>query len=252
MSSAFLQCLLVPLVGAAALGAAILECGPAAEAGLVDPPAAPSAAAIRTYRSSCLKCHDTDGRGEIVRDVMPEVPDFTDAAWQSSRTDAELGHSILEGKGKSMRPMRNKLGSVGVSQMVALVRTFRGGKQVVDDDEKQPARLQPAAGPTPAAGPRSPSAEPARPSRDDLSLREPSRIFLRTCARCHARDGRGSEMRDSLPSSPGLHRSRLARGARRRPTGGQRARRQGDRDAAVPGEDVARAGPRTGRLHPFA
>src|SRR6516165_1252761 len=71
-----------------------------------DPPTTSPEAVIRLYRTTCLKCHDTDGKGEIVRDVMKTVPDFTDTAWHATRNDAELRRSILDGKGKSMPAMR--------------------------------------------------------------------------------------------------------------------------------------------------
>ncbi len=143
---------------------------------------------VRVYRTACLKCHDTDGKGEIIRDVTPKVPDFTDAAWQASRADADLAHSILEGKGKSMPPMRKKLGAVDVGQMVAFVRAFRGGQQVVDDVAETAAAPQPS--------------EPPRPSPEEERLREGSRLFQRSCARCHGSGGRGDEMRDTSPGIP--------------------------------------------------
>ena len=44
--------------------------------------------------------------------------------------------------------------------------------------------------------------EPSRPGPKEPSLREGSRNFQRSCAACHGSDGRGGEMRDSLPSIP--------------------------------------------------
>src|SRR6266446_1851772 len=85
---------------------------------------------VEVFRAVCLKCHDNDGRGEVGRELFPKVPDFTDLKWQASRSDATLVHSILEGKGKTMRPMKDKLGTVDARQMVAFIRAFRGGKQV--------------------------------------------------------------------------------------------------------------------------
>ena len=84
------------------------------------------------YRTYCFACHDTNGRGNnAVRTAMKELPDFTASPWQKSRTDADLAHSVLEGKGKFMLPMKDKLGSVDVQQMVALVRAFEGGQQTI-------------------------------------------------------------------------------------------------------------------------
>ncbi len=85
------------------------------------PAAAPSAPAgmppEQIYRLVCMACHDTDGKGKIVRLAMPSIPDLTDAKWQASRKDSELQHSILEGKDSIingvklplMLPMKDKL-----------------------------------------------------------------------------------------------------------------------------------------------
>src|SRR5262249_983419 len=65
----------------------------ASEKPTTKPAPAPVAAAMPTdqlYRAYCLACHDPDGRGQIVRKAMPEVPDFTEAKWQGSRSDPEL------------------------------------------------------------------------------------------------------------------------------------------------------------------
>jgi mono/diheme cytochrome c family protein len=202
MGSAIPLRMLVRLAAPTTFGLAALLCGPA--------PAAAPEAVIRTYRTVCLKCHDTDGKGEIIRDVMPKVPDFTDAAWHATRSDADLSRSILEGKGKSMPPMRAKLGSVDVGQMVAFVRGFRGGKQVVEENNEEPQAPQPASGSPPPPATRSPSTtpsgppavEPSRPRPGESSLRMGSRTFQRSCVACHGSDGRGGEMRDTLPSIP--------------------------------------------------
>jgi cytochrome c oxidase cbb3-type subunit 3 len=149
-----------------------------------------------------MRCHDIDGRGEVGRDTLPKIPDFTEAQWQAARTDAELSHSILEGKGKSMPRMKAKLGSVDVKQMVAFVRAFRGGKQVVDDEpEAASAPAQPAGIVNPAgSSPR--ATAPTPPSPKELSIREGSRLFQRSCVLCHGPDGKGSDARDNLPTIP--------------------------------------------------
>src|SRR5262249_37632960 len=83
-----------------------------AKAGARSSPAGP----IDVFRASCLECHDSDGRGAAGRDLLPEIPDFTDVRWQASRSDDALSRSILRGKGKSMPRMKDKLGTVDVTR----------------------------------------------------------------------------------------------------------------------------------------
>src|SRR5262249_47054197 len=118
-------------------------------------------------------------------------------------SDADLTRSILEGKAKSMPPMRGKLDGVDVGQMVAFVRAFRGGNQVVDEEEeKGPAEPQPSLAPAPTTGAPPPATQDPRPSPRDLSIRAGSQTFQRSCTACHGRDGRGGEMRGNLPEIP--------------------------------------------------
>ena len=105
------------------------------------PPAPAGMPPEQVYRLVCMACHDTDGRGKIVRLAMPSIPDLTDAKWQASRKDSELQHSILEGKDSIingvklplMLPMKDKLAlaHTDVKDMVAFMRGFKDGKQVV-------------------------------------------------------------------------------------------------------------------------
>jgi len=164
--------------------------------------AASAATPIQLYRASCLECHDSDGRGTVVRDLLPRVPDFTDARWHESQSDTELSRSILDGKGKSMPRMKEKLGSIDVKQMVAFVRAFQGGKQVVNDEPEPPAAPAPATGGTTSTAVRSRSFERAPAMQRDQNNREGSRIFQRFCAMCHGPDGRGTGVRENLPMLP--------------------------------------------------
>jgi mono/diheme cytochrome c family protein len=90
--------------------------------------------AASVFGTHCFVCHDTGRGNPLIRPAMPELPDFTTVAWQKSRTDADLAQSILLGKGKFMRPMADKLGTVDMRQIVALVRGFQGGKQVIPSE----------------------------------------------------------------------------------------------------------------------
>lgn len=156
-------------------------------------------APVQVFRTACLTCHDNDGRGEAVRDALPKIPDFTDPEWQDSRNDAELTHSILKGKGRSMRPMKDKLGAVDVKQMVAFVRAFRGGKQVVPDEPESPPASERRVAPG-SPGPR--PADPLPSPRTDPGVENGRRLFQQFCTRCHGPDGTGMAMRATLPDIP--------------------------------------------------
>jgi mono/diheme cytochrome c family protein len=160
-----------------------------------------SAPALKVYRTSCLLCHDVDGRGELGRDGAPSIPDFTDAMWHAARTDGQLSQSILEGKGKAMPRMKNKLGSVDVKLMVALVRAFRNGGLVVEEEPEaaEPAE-QPARSPNPDNAARQ-STSRLSPEKQ-LAMQEGRRLFQKSCARCHGRDGKGADARDNFPMIP--------------------------------------------------
>jgi mono/diheme cytochrome c family protein len=126
---------------------------------------------------------------------------------QNSQKDADLTHSILEGKGKFMLPMKDKLGAKDVDQMVAYVRAFRGGQQVVKLEPKKPiiplSTQQPAIVPGKQALPQqltttAPSAAVAE------KIRIASGLYRQYCLICHGADGRGLELKGSMPEIPDL------------------------------------------------
>jgi ubiquinol-cytochrome c reductase cytochrome b subunit len=160
----------------------------------------------KIYGAYCFGCHDADGRGKLMHKSMPEIPDFTKAAWQDSRKDADLRHSILEGKGKFMAPMKDKLGPDDVNGMVAFVRQFRGGKQVVKGEPQQPIVRPPPEVPrivpSPQTQPQKKSA-PARPSAAMARrMRVATGLFRNYCLVCHGAKGTGTEIKRSMPTLP--------------------------------------------------
>lgn len=180
-----------------------------------DRPAPPSSymTAANVYGTYCFFCHNTTGRGiPEIREAMPELPNFTDVAWQKSRTDSDLAQSILLGKGKFMKPMSDKLGSVDIKQIVALVRGFQGGKAIVQEEAPKPL------GPTVTPEPPPLTAIPDKDSKiekpkgvetltapkDDTGerIRIGASIFQHYCIVCHGQDGKGTLMRPVLPPIP--------------------------------------------------
>ena len=162
--------------------------------------------AVKLYRDNCLLCHDSDGSGKIAPKGMKGVPDFRKKTWQESRTDAELRHSILEGKGKFMAPMKELLGPEDVTQMVELVRAFRGGRQkipvkpdrlVVPPPPDKPVVVVPGTREPPQKkGPDTQAAETAR------KIRLATGLFRQYCLKCHGRSGDGAPMRRGMPAIP--------------------------------------------------
>jgi mono/diheme cytochrome c family protein len=147
-----------------------------------------------------VKCHDADGKGEGSRVNWPNIPNFTDARWHGTRTDAELSRSIVEGKGKAMPPMGEKLGSCSVSEMVAFIRAFRGGKQVVPEQaERKREEVRDGL----AASSRGPApTDPKCIHQASSTVEKGSQLFRQFCVKCHGYDGTGTDMRASLPTIP--------------------------------------------------
>lgn len=111
---------------------------------------------MNLYNRYCVRCHGVDGRG--VWDI-PDVPDFTNAVWQASRSDGQLARITLEGRGAVMPAFRGTLTLEESWAMARYLRTLVPGTEV-SPPEETPA--QPAA---PAA--------PSKAQTSDDHLREP-------------------------------------------------------------------------------
>jgi mono/diheme cytochrome c family protein len=90
----------------------------------VDARPVASRAAGLLFQRSCRVCHGADGKGDIQRAAMPEIPDFSRRAWQERRGRAELTASIVEGRGTNMPGFGDTLSPVQVRELVELVRAF--------------------------------------------------------------------------------------------------------------------------------
>jgi cytochrome c oxidase cbb3-type subunit 3 len=154
----------------------------------------------------CWNCHAADGKGTAsVRGIDSHLPDFTSANFQRSRTDADLTHSILEGKGPLMKSRKEELGTVDVKDMVALVRGFEGGKQVVEmvmPGEGFPVPEGSGSGTGVSAGSGTGSGTGVTDEDTAKKLRMAAFIYQHNCINCHGPDGTGSLMRPTLPEIP--------------------------------------------------
>jgi hypothetical protein len=107
---------------------------------------------ISLFNRYCIRCHGIDGRG--VWDI-PDVPNFTNARWQASRTDGQLARAILEGRGAVMPPWRGTLSLEEAWAMARYVRTLVPGTEVQRPDFNAPEK--PASTPQPSTLPKPPT-----------------------------------------------------------------------------------------------
>jgi mono/diheme cytochrome c family protein len=91
------------------------------------------------YNRYCIRCHGVDGRG--VWDI-PDVPDFTDAVWQSSRGDDQLARITLEGRGAVMPAFRGTLTLEESWAMARYLRTLATENEALSTTNK-PVQLIP-------------------------------------------------------------------------------------------------------------
>jgi hypothetical protein len=113
---------------------------------------------ISLFNRYCIRCHGADGRG--VWDI-PDVPNLTNPNWQMTRTDRELTHAIIEGRGACMPPFRGTLSLEEACAMARYLRTFVPGTEisrpVIEGNEAaQPNANAPAPVATPAPPPAAP------------------------------------------------------------------------------------------------
>jgi mono/diheme cytochrome c family protein len=213
---------------------------PKVDAAVPNPAAAQAPAAVATlsppgsardrlpqgllYKAVCQACHDVDGKGTVVRKLMPEIPNFTDSRWHRSRTDAELIHSVTEGKGRFMLSMKDKLSLARVTpkEMVTFVRAFNPSTAATTGAATTPIPRPPTV-PTPAFPPATipaPTAPPAskttssaastaavsaRPAISTVrapELQATAAFFQTNCIACHGHDGRGTAVRAVMPPLP--------------------------------------------------
>jgi mono/diheme cytochrome c family protein len=108
------------LIASAALSAGGLAAGCKRRAA----PGDSRAEARELFDSNCAKCHGRDGRGGVpAAEGLPPPRNFVDAAYQASRSDAELARAIREGKGQ-MPPFAALFDDAQLASMVSYIRGF--------------------------------------------------------------------------------------------------------------------------------
>jgi mono/diheme cytochrome c family protein len=81
-------------------------------------------AATNLFTRSCIRCHGEDGKGDPGRVTLPTIPNFTDPAWQQSRSNAQMKTSILEGKNRQMPAHGGEMSDADAADLVLYVRGF--------------------------------------------------------------------------------------------------------------------------------
>ncbi len=85
---------------------------------------APAVDTAAIYAAKCAKCHGSDGSG-MEKYKKKGQKAFTDAAWQKTRSDAQLTNSITNGKGEAMAAWKSKLTAEEIKALVAYVRSLK-------------------------------------------------------------------------------------------------------------------------------
>jgi mono/diheme cytochrome c family protein len=84
----------------------------------------PLAETRHLYLSACAKCHGSDGRGGVpAAEGLPAPSNFTDRAFQASRSDDQLKQAIKQGKGP-MPPFGALFDDTQMANLVVYVRSF--------------------------------------------------------------------------------------------------------------------------------
>jgi mono/diheme cytochrome c family protein len=70
-----------------------------------------------TFLEYCAKCHGEDGKGQTPKGKQLMARDFTDAEWQSAKSDADLVKTVTKG-GEDMPSFGKKLSQEQIEALV--------------------------------------------------------------------------------------------------------------------------------------
>jgi mono/diheme cytochrome c family protein len=167
---------------------------------------APVQAAAALYRRFCQRCHAVSGQGDPGAGFSG-IPNFTDPAWQTRRSDAQLLVSILDGKGDGMPTFRGRVTEAQARELVGHIRAFGPERprttsgtsgfeakfRELDEEfqelQRQFRELQSA----PRTPERHTAVQPAQGASGarEITLKAGASLFRRYCQRCHGADGKG-------------------------------------------------------------
>jgi mono/diheme cytochrome c family protein len=129
---------------------------------------------VKVFRDNCVACHGQDGTGNIMRKVLPHIPDFTSVAWQMSQTEMAIVNQIDYGSFPLMPAFRYKLTQDQILGLAVYIRSL----------------------PTARTG----GSAPAAPASTHLTARS---IYGTFCFACHDTNGGGNPtMRSQMAEIP--------------------------------------------------
>jgi mono/diheme cytochrome c family protein len=129
---------------------------------------------IKDYQRYCAACHGLDGTG-VIRANVPYLPDFSNLAWQFTKTNLELTNRIEYGDAPHMPAFRYTLTRDRILGLAVYIRSF-----AVKEGGLAP---KPALPPSPIG-------------------MKPEQIFRAYCMACHNADGKGAIVRPGMPDIP--------------------------------------------------
>jgi mono/diheme cytochrome c family protein len=80
-----------------------------------------------TYQRVCARCHGERGQGGAASTDGPAPRDFTDAAWQESRSAAQIAEVVRTGKGP-MPSFEGVLSAEEIEAVAEVVLSFGGSR----------------------------------------------------------------------------------------------------------------------------
>lgn len=86
----------------------------------------------RTWKAKCASCHGADGSGKTEQGEKMGIKDYSAAAWQSGKTDADIKKAITDGvnkeeggKKQEMDGYKDKLDEAQIDGLVKYVRGLK-------------------------------------------------------------------------------------------------------------------------------
>lgn len=92
---------------------------------------APSAFAAEdvteVWKAKCKSCHGDDGKAQTKMGQKESIVDMSQAAWQTSVSDADIRKVIADGstRNSKMKPYKEKLTPEQIDSLVGYVRTLK-------------------------------------------------------------------------------------------------------------------------------